>query len=124
MQYDEFITKVAERAGTRQKQAEALTRATLQTLGERVTGGEAQDLAAQLPQPLKAAVPQRPTGTAEPFDLNEFERRVAERAGVAEGEDEAGIRAVFQTLREAVSPGEFDDVLAQLPADVRSLAAA
>jgi uncharacterized protein (DUF2267 family) len=122
--YDQFIAKVAQRAGTSREDAEALARATLETLAERITGGEAQDLAAQLPKPLKDAVPQRPPGTAEAFDLHEFERRVARRAGVPEDQVEPGIRAVFQTLGEAVTHGEFEDVLAQLPREFRPLASA
>ena len=57
MDYDNFIAKVAERAGTPRGEAEALARATLQTLAERITGGEAQDLAAQLPKQAGAAFP-------------------------------------------------------------------
>jgi uncharacterized protein (DUF2267 family) len=37
---------------------------------------------------------------------------------------ERGIRAVFQRLGEAVTPGEFEDVLAQLPREFRPLASA
>jgi uncharacterized protein (DUF2267 family) len=122
--YDRFIANVAERAGTSREDAQALALATLETLAERVTGGEAQDLAAQLPKPLKDAVPERPAGTAESFDLQEFERRVARRAGVAQDSVESGIRAVFQTLSEAVTTGEWDDVLAQLPAEFAPLASA
>jgi uncharacterized protein (DUF2267 family) len=124
MDYDNFIAKVAERAGTPRGEAEALARATLQTLAERITGGEAQDLAAQLPKPLQEAIPRRPPGTAEAFDLDEFERRVARRAGVPGDVVDRGIRAVFQTLSEAVTPGEFEDVLAQLPREFRPLASA
>jgi uncharacterized protein (DUF2267 family) len=122
VQYEEFIAKVAERAGVEREQAEALTVATLQTLAERITGGEAEDLAAQLPGPLKSALPERPGGTAEAFDLDEFERRVADRAGVPQDSVEAGIRAVFQTLSEAVSGGEFNEILTQLPNEFRPLA--
>ena len=121
MQYDELIEKVAERAGTDRETAQALTVATLQTLAERITGGEAEDLAAQLPEPLKRAIPERPAGTAEAFDLAEFERRVAERAGADQSSVEHQLRAVFQVLREAVTRGEFDDVLAQLPDEYRTV---
>jgi uncharacterized protein (DUF2267 family) len=39
---------------------------------------------------------------------------MAERTGLAETEAEAALIAVLTTLREAVTPGEFDDVLSQL----------
>ena len=95
---------------------EKLTRATLATLAERITGGEAQDLAAQLPGPLKTAL----TGAqenAEAFSFEEFVERTAERAGTDVDVAEVAVIAVFATLRDAVTPGEFDDVLSQLPSD-------
>jgi uncharacterized protein (DUF2267 family) len=122
MNHEKFIDGVAARAAMSREEAEELTRATLQTLAERISGGEAEDLAAQLPGPLKSALPERPGGTAEAFDLDEFERRVADRAGVPQDSVEAGIRAVFQTLSEAVSGGEFNEILTQLPNEFRPLA--
>lgn len=120
VKYDEFIEKVLERAGVPPDQATVLTAATLQTLAERITGGEARDLAAQLPKAMQELL--RKTGEeAEAFSLDEFMRRVAERAAVRVTEARDGARAVFTTLREAVSGGEFKDVLAQLPKEYREL---
>jgi uncharacterized protein (DUF2267 family) len=123
MQYDEFISKVAQRTGWEREQAEAVTRATLATLSARITSGEADDLAAQLPQELKSPLSSGPA-KAVPFDVAEFKRRLAEHAAVPEDQAEKGIRAVFATLSEAVTGGEFDDVLSQLPNDYRSLVTA
>jgi uncharacterized protein (DUF2267 family) len=53
MDHQTFESKVAERAGVPPDQAQALIRATLQTLAERITGGEVHDLAAQLPKQMK-----------------------------------------------------------------------
>jgi uncharacterized protein (DUF2267 family) len=114
--YETFIDRVGRRVGVPAEQAEILTRTALETLTDRLTAGEAMDLAAQLPKKLQ--VPLRPhQETAERFSLAEFTRRMGERAGVNQAVAENGIRAVFATLREAVSGGEFDDVLAQLPPD-------
>jgi uncharacterized protein (DUF2267 family) len=120
MNYDTFIDVVSQRAGVSSDQAVILTRATLETLTDRLTAGEALDLAAQLPKPLRVAMRQR-TETAERFGLAEFIRRMGERAGVDETMATNGIRAVFTTLREAVTGGEFDDVLIQLPRDFADL---
>jgi uncharacterized protein (DUF2267 family) len=49
--YQTFIDTEAQRAGLPKDQADLLARATLQTLADRITGGEAKDLAAQLPGP-------------------------------------------------------------------------
>jgi uncharacterized protein (DUF2267 family) len=53
MDYETFERKVGERAGVSREQAGELIRATLETLADRVTAGEAHDVASQLPQPAK-----------------------------------------------------------------------
>ena len=49
MNRNQFLDLVAERANVSREQAEALVTATLWTLGERITGGEARRVATQLP---------------------------------------------------------------------------
>ncbi|HEV8567055.1 MAG TPA: DUF2267 domain-containing protein [Actinoplanes sp.] len=121
MKYPEFISKVTERSALPRDEADAITRATLQTLGERITGGEARDLAAQLPKELQDDLASA-SEEAEPFDLEKFIRRVGERARVAPADARIGINAVFQTLEDAVSFGEFEDVMGQLPEEFGALA--
>lgn len=123
MKQDEFMTKVGQRADVSLSTAEALTAATLQTLAERISGGEAQDLAAPLPAELKPHL----TGAdepAEPFGVEEFLRRVVERSGIDTSRARASVRAVFTTVREVVTPHELDDVMTQLPKDLRELVGA
>jgi uncharacterized protein (DUF2267 family) len=129
---DQFIELVLRRADvpasrrlngmslTDTEMAEALTRATLQVLAQRISGGEARDLALQLPSPFEVWL--RPEHEhAEPFDLEVFIQRVADRALVDFEAARAGVKAVFQTLREAVTGDEFKDVLAQLPREYTAL---
>jgi uncharacterized protein (DUF2267 family) len=53
MRYDELIGQVRERGRLdSREEAERATRAVLETLGERLAGGEPHDLASQLPQEL------------------------------------------------------------------------
>ncbi len=122
MQYEQFIQKLESQLGPGQLdaanpgQAEMAVQATLATLGERITGGEAGDLASQLPAEIKSPLDLKSEEeAAEDFSLQEFYRRVAER----EGSDiaTAGIHAsaVIKTLREAVTGGEVDDIHSQLP---------
>jgi uncharacterized protein (DUF2267 family) len=118
--YGTFIKTEAQKAGISKEQAEALARATLQTLADRITGGEFDDLTAQLPQPLKDEL-QPMREEAERFDVDEFIRRVSERAHVDRETARKGAQAVLTTVREAVTPGEFDDVTSQLPRDYREL---
>ena len=121
MNYETFETKVAQRAGVPPDRARALIRATLLTLGERLTRGEADDMASQLPEPVKEWLVS-PTPEAERFGVDEFINRVAMRAGATREEAEAGVRAVFSVLRLAVTTGEWRDAMSQLPKDFEELA--
>ncbi|MFF5173395.1 DUF2267 domain-containing protein [Micromonospora sp. NPDC000089] len=130
MRFPLFVAAVARRAELPPETAAAIARATLVTVAERVSAGEAGDLSAQLPDELSgylAAPPPtdapqprltgpHPGGGAAAFGPVEFLRRVADRAGVEPATAQAGVRAVFATLREAVTVGEFHDLVAQLPA--------
>lgn len=112
MKYEEIIALVIERTGLFAGEAVSLTRATLATLAERITGDEARRLAAQLPAPLQdALLPAKEE--AEAFGFDEFVKRVAERSGLDPAVAETAVGAVMATLHDAVKPGEFaDDVLA------------
>ncbi|MCU1605585.1 MAG: uncharacterized protein JWP46_2050 [Modestobacter sp.] len=120
MKYDEFITSVAELAGLTREEAESLTRASLRVLAQRLSGGEAEDLRAQLPQQLKEELV-APQANAQAFGVEEFARRVAEDVGSSEADAAAAVVAVLATLRKAVTPGEFDDVLSQLGREFAAL---
>ncbi|TDC41265.1 DUF2267 domain-containing protein [Micromonospora sp. KC213] len=119
MRFPLFVDAVARRAQLRPEQAAAISRAVLRTVAERVQTGEADDLAAQLPDELSAYLDEStgPTGVARAgtFGPVEFLRRVADRAGVEPATAQVGVRAVFATLREAVTVGEFEDLMSQLP---------
>jgi uncharacterized protein (DUF2267 family) len=116
MDHDAFLAKVAERAGVSGEQAEALTRATLEVLADRISGGQARALAAQLPEPLSDWL-QPEDEIAKGYGIHGFARRVRDRAGVPAPLVEPGIRAVLTALREAVGEKEFRDVTVQLPKD-------
>lgn len=113
MTYDEFITSVAELAGLAREEAESLTRASLRVLAQRLTAGEADDLRAQLPGELQEELVAS-QDEAQSFGADEFARRVAAEAGSNEADAAAAVVAFLVTLRKAVTPGEFDDVLSQL----------
>jgi uncharacterized protein (DUF2267 family) len=118
-EHDQFLTTVQRKAGISREQAETATRATLETLAERLSAGEARDIAEQLPPELAPYL--APRGDAQGFDLEEFLRRVAEREGVDVPAADRHARAVFAALRGAVSPDEIDDMAAELSKDYRAL---
>ncbi len=118
MKHDEFIGQVQHRARLSSRgEAERATRATLETLAERLAGGEARDLAAQLPQEIGEHLRREWSGLGERFDLVEFFRRVSLRESVEYQDAVFHARVVIEVLGQAVSKGEMDDVRAQLPAE-------
>lgn len=119
MEYEEFIATVAHEAEVDREQAERAARATLDTLGERISSGQAQDLARQLPPELRPLLER--TDRAQPFGVDEFLARVAEREGTSPDRARDHARAVFATLGAAVSQKEIEDVAAELPKDFTSL---
>jgi uncharacterized protein (DUF2267 family) len=116
MTYEDFITAVATRAEVPQEQARVITDAALETLAERLSGGEAADLAAQLPDQLADRLRGKPVQEkAEAFGLGEFMRRVSQRGDLDMSMAQAAVHAVLSTMRDAVPAYEYLDVQAELP---------
>lgn len=83
VKYDEVLAAVRENSDVADNdQAERATRATLELLGQRLSGGEPTDLASQLPGELQDTLAAH-TGQAERFDVEEFLQRLAHREGGA-----------------------------------------
>lgn len=115
MDHETFITTIAEEAQVSREEADRAARVTLTTLAERLTAGEARDIGKQLPEELRPCM--ETEGKAEPFHLDEFVRRVADRAGVEPATAERQVRAVFTALAESLSAEEFHDMASELPKD-------
>ncbi len=125
MQYHEFMGQVQNRGkmGTFEE-AVTSTRATLVTLAEHLAGGEADNLAAQLPVEIGnylSASAAADLWQGERFSLDEFFARVAVRENRDVPTATSHVRAVLDVLKEAVSPGELRDVLSQLPKEFAPL---
>jgi uncharacterized protein (DUF2267 family) len=113
--YEAFIATVRRAAHIPSEEAERAACATLQTLSERISAGETEDVAGRLPEQLRSCLS---AGEAQdPFHADEFLRRVAERAGLDEPAAQRDARAVFSTLFRAVGPEEFHDLRSELPDD-------
>ncbi len=121
MQYEEFVGKVEERIQSpRPGEAEQAVISTFETLGERISGGEASDIAEQLPEELAKPL-RRASGNAEGFGLDAFFGRVAEKEGTDVGEATEHASAVMAVLGQAITDGELQHVRAQLPEEFYSL---
>jgi uncharacterized protein (DUF2267 family) len=117
----DLVDLVARDAHLDRDAAARATRAVLETLAERLSSGEARDLAEQLPA-TQAAHMHTTTGP-EPFDYPEFLRRVGTREKADTGTAERHARAVFRALARTVDADELGDVAAELPHDFSPLIA-
>jgi uncharacterized protein (DUF2267 family) len=121
MTLDEFLALVRDRGEYDSRQeAERVSRAVLAVLANRITPGEANDLSAQLPPPLRTAA--RPhEGRLGSFGVDEFCHRVAQRVGGHLRTAEWDASAVLSTVAEAVPGGELNQLLSQLPSGYATL---
>ncbi|MFC0861880.1 DUF2267 domain-containing protein [Sphaerimonospora cavernae] len=115
MEYKEFVRLVEERSGLSREEAADLSRATVETLGDRLSAGEARHLAAELPASLRESL--HISERIERFGLRDLVRRVSRRTGLTVAETRGGVSAVLVTLREAVAGEAFDHAMAQLPSE-------
>jgi uncharacterized protein (DUF2267 family) len=114
--HDEFLAAVRERGEyADQSEAEEVATWVLEVLARRLTSEEANDLAAQLPEPLANAVQRRGDQPAETFGVEEYLRQVAGRIGARPDTAEWDASAVLSTLAEAVSGGQLNQLLSVLP---------
>jgi uncharacterized protein (DUF2267 family) len=123
---EDFLRRVADHAATDVDTARRAAVAVLETLGERLARGEVRDLAAQLPPEVRPALErgdEATHGAARRMSLDEFLWAVAEREGADRQTAADHARAVFATLREAVTVDELADVMAQLPKEYVAIAA-
>jgi uncharacterized protein (DUF2267 family) len=126
MTADTFVERVAERTGLDVAGARHAVDAVLETLAERIAGGEVEDLISRLPVTLHGPLrrgTEHSGGRAMRMSIDTFLRRVAEHERVSPLEAREHAHAVFATLREAVGDDEFFDVTVQLPPDYEPVVA-
>jgi uncharacterized protein (DUF2267 family) len=99
------------------------TGVVLRALRDRLTSQEGRQAVAQLPRELKTmwrtdAAPEVPVK----MHRREFVDRVRREAGLpSRRRAEMLVDAVFGALKEQLSPGEADDIQAQLPTDLKGV---
>ncbi|MGP3910915.1 DUF2267 domain-containing protein [Nonomuraea sp. 10N515B] len=116
-----FLDAVARRAALDRAGAHRATEAVLETLAERITPGEVEDLISRLPVQLHAPLKRGVTARATRMPVEEFVRRIAERENVPPQAAREHALAVFTTLRESIPSEEFSDLTALLPSEYASL---
>jgi uncharacterized protein (DUF2267 family) len=120
MDYAELLQQVEVAGALDRATAERVMLATVVTLAERMSHDELVRLGARLPNELQVAVC---TGSpsCQPFDADEFVRRVAERVGVEPPAVWTQVRAVLGTLSREVA--EMEEVRLRLPREFDALMA-
>ncbi|MEA5505267.1 DUF2267 domain-containing protein [Halotia wernerae UHCC 0503] len=122
MEYDEFITHVQSLAQSNSREeAERATRATLETIKERIAGDEAQELAANLPQRLSDYLRGKEGKSFESFNLQEFITRASQKENIEPTTAAIHVRAVFAVLQNAIKPETFAAFHAHLTHDYEEL---
>jgi uncharacterized protein (DUF2267 family) len=111
-------------SGRSREEAKRVTAAVFHALRDRLTPQEADQLAAQLPGELKEVWQAGERTERKPVKLHRqaFYQRVMKEAGLSSTRQARWMTlAVFGALKESLSPGEAEDVLAQLPKDLKEL---
>ena len=126
-----FLRIVQEEAGLHTlTQAETATKIVFQLLHNRITPEEAADVEAQLPRDLAAIWEGGAVWTERllyrftprnKFNRREFIAEVEKQQDSLPTSGEQITRAVFYALQHQITPGEAEDIAAQLPMDVRAL---
>lgn len=121
MQFDEFINRVQEQTSLdTREEAVAVTRAVLETLGERLDRKVSNGVAAQLPDELKGFLLTR-QDNIDRYPLEEFYNRVGARADLKYQDATERTVQVFSVLRQAITAGEVQDIQADLPSEFEEL---
>jgi uncharacterized protein (DUF2267 family) len=116
LRFEDFIRRVGARAQIADRfEAEKTAVVVLQTLCDRLTGKEANDMLSQLPSMFRELIVVIPSPLR--LDVDGFVDRVAHELGVEAGEARKRTEAVLATLREAITVGELRDIVQELDPD-------
>lgn len=120
-----FYRTVRERLGQcEREEAKRGTAAVFRALRDRLMPDEADQVAAQLPSPLKAVWSEGDAAERTPLkmDREQFYERVRGDVGLLTAQEAQWLTlAVFAALKGSLSPGEAEDVMAQLPKDLKEV---
>jgi uncharacterized protein (DUF2267 family) len=121
----EFYRAVIRTSGGQSRETvRRATAAVFHALRDRLTPEEADQAAAQLSRELKTVWKQGEKPGRRPLKMNrtEFCDRIRADAGLGSTRDARWMAlAVFGALKELLTPGEAEDVFAQLPKDLKEL---
>ncbi len=117
MKYDELLARVRDSGeyDTREE-AERVVRVVLAALGVRLVGGEAKDLAAQVPDQVSEVLTVQADSGGVQVGIEDFLREISRQLGTDSTETARwDASAVLTTLAEGITGGELNQLLSQLP---------
>jgi len=122
MTKDEFLREVQQRLSLADKtEAETASRSVLAATADRLMPEEAKDLAGQLPHELADLIRRRPGGVQK-MDHDTFIDRVQGDLDLMQPmQAERVVRGVLSVVRDAVGEGEWEDVVSQMPEDLKEM---
>lgn len=124
MDAEVFLDRVQKRLGAPHRdEVVDVVRATLSTFGEQLSGGEAEDLAAELGGEIAGYLTQSASGKPDSLAVEDFYGKVAARQTIEVGVDQARQQAiaVLDTLAQAVDDDELRKATSQLSPEYQEL---
>ncbi|MDB5186149.1 MAG: hypoxic response protein 1 [Candidatus Saccharibacteria bacterium] len=113
MGFRELIKKVQDYSGFSDRESKEALEHMVESLSVHLTEGERKDFASQLPQELQdIALAVYPTEAHARQDMLE---QFMENQHIDEPRAKKQILSAWKALKDAISPGEIDDIRAQLP---------
>ncbi len=122
--YAAFLRHLCERGGMSPAVAERAAVSVLCALEQRILSEESSDLEDQLPQKLTLLLHRCEKHEDElppKFHREHLLRRVGEDLSLNPDAVEPVVRAVMAAVRDQITEGESEDVMGQLPQDIRDL---
>ncbi len=122
--YKAFLNHLCERGGMSPSVAQQAAVSVLCALEQRIFAEEAADLEAQLPRKLTELLHRCERHEEElppKFGREHLLKRVGDDLGLNPDVVEPVVRAVLDAIRHQISEGEAEDVMSQLPQDIRDL---
>jgi uncharacterized protein (DUF2267 family) len=120
MQYREMIKKMQTNTGFSDKESEQSLRLFIETLATRLTDGERKDMASQLPSELQDLA-MAPSHQDSSKANNDFIGQFCEMQEIDEGRAKKQIMGAWETLKQALTPGEVKDIQSQMPKNLATL---
>lgn len=119
MRYGEMVKKVQQYSGFSDSESENALVTFTRMLSKRLTPDERMDFASQLPAELQDTVVSVDT-TDDSMTMEDMLETMADEQNIDEDGAKKQIMAAWQTLKDAISKGEIDDIRSQLPKDMTS----